>query len=85
MCYAIIIPFLSRKYKLSKCIRGCFFQDGKLQPDPVRFPSGIPAMADYIHKLGMIGSYEELEFEKVVGEYLVSDLFISSGVKVRSA
>ena len=23
-------------------------ENGKLQPDPVRFPSGIPALADYV-------------------------------------
>lgn len=35
-------------------------KDGKLQPDPVRFPSGIPALADYIHKLGLkFGLYED--------------------------
>ena len=33
--------------------------EGKLQPDPKRFPSGIPALADYIHKLGLkFGIYE---------------------------
>ena len=25
--------------------------EGKLQPDPVRFPSGIPALAEYVHKV----------------------------------
>jgi hypothetical protein len=24
-------------------------KDGKLQPDPDRFPSGIPALADYVN------------------------------------
>ena len=34
--------------------------DGKLQPDPKRFPSGIPALADYVHKLGLkFGIYED--------------------------
>jgi len=34
--------------------------EGKLQPDPKRFPSGIPALADYIHKLGLkFGIYED--------------------------
>ncbi|XP_074618433.1 alpha-N-acetylgalactosaminidase-like [Acropora palmata] len=35
--------------------------DGQLQPDPERFPSGIPALARYIHskglKLGIYGDY----------------------------
>merc|ERR1712176_413864 len=26
---------------------------GELQPDPQRFPSGIKALADYVHKLGL--------------------------------
>ena len=34
--------------------------EGKLQPDPKRFPSGIPALADYVHKLGLkFGIYED--------------------------
>merc|ERR1712142_246872 len=34
--------------------------EGKLQPDTKRFPSGIPALADYIHKLGLkFGIYED--------------------------
>ena len=34
--------------------------EGKLQPDPKRFPSGIPALAEYIHKLGLkFGIYED--------------------------
>ena len=27
--------------------------NGKLQPDWDRFPSGIPALADYVHSLGL--------------------------------
>ena len=35
--------------------------DGKLQPDPKRFPSGIPALADYVHKLGLkFGIYGDI-------------------------
>ena len=38
----------------------CRSPEGKLQPDPKRFPSGIPALADYIHKLGLkFGIYED--------------------------
>ena len=34
--------------------------EGKLQPDPARFPSGIPALAEYVHKLGLkFGIYED--------------------------
>ncbi|XP_045204113.2 alpha-N-acetylgalactosaminidase-like [Mercenaria mercenaria] len=33
---------------------------GKLQPDPDRFPSGIRALADYVHNLGLkFGIYED--------------------------
>jgi alpha-galactosidase len=32
--------------------------DGKLVPDPVKFPSGIKGVADYVHKLGLkLGIY----------------------------
>ena len=35
-------------------------EDGKLQADPDRFPSGIPALADYVHGLGLkFGIYED--------------------------
>ena len=35
--------------------------DGKLQPDAKRFPSGIPALADYVHKLGLkFGIYGDI-------------------------
>ncbi|CAG0921212.1 unnamed protein product [Notodromas monacha] len=33
---------------------------GRLQPDPIRFPSGIKALADYIHSKGLkFGIYED--------------------------
>lgn len=39
--------------------------DGQLQPDPERFPSGIPALANYIHskglKLGIYGGTRALQ------------------------
>ena len=36
------------------------FQDGSLQPDNERFPSGIRALADYVHSLGLkFGIYED--------------------------
>jgi len=35
-------------------------KDGSLQADPERFPSGIPALSAYIHKLGLqFGIYED--------------------------
>lgn len=37
--------------------------DGKLVADPIRFPSGIKSLADYIHKLGLkIGIYSSAGF-----------------------
>ena len=34
--------------------------EGKLRPDPKRFPSGIKALADYIHSKGLkFGIYED--------------------------
>ncbi|KDR23773.1 alpha-N-acetylgalactosaminidase-like [Zootermopsis nevadensis] len=34
--------------------------DGRLQPDPQRFPSGIKALADYVHSRGLkFGIYED--------------------------
>ncbi|XP_052277678.1 alpha-galactosidase A-like isoform X2 [Dreissena polymorpha] len=35
--------------------------DGRLQPDPARFPSGIKALADYIHSKGLrLGIYADM-------------------------
>jgi alpha-N-acetylgalactosaminidase len=35
-------------------------ENGKLQPDPIRFPSGIKALSDYVHSLGLkFGIYED--------------------------
>lgn len=35
-------------------------ENGKLQPDPTRFPSGIKALSDYVHSLGLkLGIYED--------------------------
>ncbi len=37
-----------------------FVEDGSLQPDNQRFPSGIRALADYVHSLGLkFGIYED--------------------------
>lgn len=36
-------------------------EQGRLQPDPDRFPSGIPALANFIHSKGLnFGIYEDL-------------------------
>lgn len=35
-------------------------EEGKLQPDPKRFPGGIEGVSDYVHKLGLkFGLYED--------------------------
>jgi len=44
-------------------------KDGLLVPDPKRFPSGIKALADYVHKLGLkFGIYEDCG-SATCGEY----------------
>jgi len=41
---------------------------GRLQPDPKRFPSGIKALADYIHKLGLkFGIYGDIGTKTCAG------------------
>lgn len=43
-------------------------EGGELQADPVRFPSGIKALADYVHKLGLkFGIYEDYGTETCGG------------------
>ncbi len=43
-------------------------QDGTLQPDNQRFPSGIRALADYVHSLGLkFGIYEDYGTETCEG------------------
>ncbi|XP_045582354.2 alpha-N-acetylgalactosaminidase [Procambarus clarkii] len=47
------------------CLDDCWLDherdaDGKLQPDPKRFPSGIKALADFMHERGLrFGIYED--------------------------
>lgn len=42
--------------------------DGSLQPDPDRFPSGIKALADYVHNLGLkFGIYEDFGTKTCAG------------------
>lgn len=43
-------------------------QDGSLQPDYDRFPSGIRALADYVHSLGLkFGIYEDYGTQTCAG------------------
>lgn len=43
-------------------------KDGKLQPDPERFPSGIAALADFVHQLGLkFGIYEDFGVRTCAG------------------
>jgi len=43
-------------------------EDGRLEPDPARFPSGIKALSDYVHKLGLkFGIYEDFGTETCGG------------------
>ncbi|XP_050728352.1 alpha-N-acetylgalactosaminidase-like [Eriocheir sinensis] len=56
--------YLSAGYDVV-CLDDCWMDmerdaDGRLQPDSSRFPSGIPALADFIHTLGLkFGIYED--------------------------
>ncbi len=45
---------------LDDCWHGERDTDGFIQPDPVRFPSGMKALADYVHSKGLkIGLYSD--------------------------
>jgi len=45
---------------IDDCWQGERDKDGFIQPDPVRFPSGIKALADYIHSKGLkFGIYSD--------------------------
>ncbi|XP_060599688.1 alpha-N-acetylgalactosaminidase-like isoform X1 [Ruditapes philippinarum] len=52
--------------------------DGKLQPDPVRFPNGMKHLADYIHskglKLGIYGDMGTLTCKKYPGSKFYLEL-----------
>ncbi|MER6127396.1 ricin-type beta-trefoil lectin domain protein [Streptomyces sp. NPDC001795] len=62
--------------------------NGNLVPDPVRFPNGIKAVADYVHSLGMkLGIYEDAGTQTCAGlpgslghETQDANLFASWGV-----
>ncbi|XP_067663460.1 alpha-galactosidase A-like [Haliotis asinina] len=51
------------------CIDDCWLSksrdsDGRLQPDPDRFPHGMKALADYVHSKGLkLGIYEDVGSE----------------------
>ncbi|XP_064608971.1 alpha-N-acetylgalactosaminidase-like [Liolophura sinensis] len=50
--------------------------NGRLQPDPDRFPSGIPALAKYIHGKGLkIGIYQDFGV-KTCGGYPGSEFYM---------
>ncbi|XP_043823120.1 alpha-N-acetylgalactosaminidase [Dromiciops gliroides] len=43
-------------------------EDGRLMADPKRFPSGIKALADYVHSLGLkLGIYEDMGNKTCMG------------------
>ncbi len=45
---------------IDDCWHGARDADGFIQPDPVRFPSGMKALADYVHGLGLkLGLYSD--------------------------
>uniref|UniRef100_A0A8D2L6B2 Alpha-galactosidase n=2 Tax=Varanus komodoensis TaxID=61221 RepID=A0A8D2L6B2_VARKO len=75
------------------CIDDCWMaptrdEQGRLQPDPKRFPSGISRLADYVHSKGLkLGIYADVGnktcagFPGTYGHYeLDADTFASWGV-----
>lgn len=55
--------------------------DGKLQPDPSRFPNGIPALADYVHSKGLkFGIYEDFGV-RTCGGYPGSEFYLQMDAK----
>ena len=42
--------------------------DGRLVPDPVKFPSGISGVADYVHSKGLLLGITKAEFETLVAK-----------------
>jgi alpha-galactosidase len=45
---------------IDDCWQGARDENGNIQPDPVRFPSGMKALGDYIHSLGLkFGIYSD--------------------------
>ncbi len=48
-CIQIIIFLLFSLVNLDDCWQMSRDAQGIIQPDPTTFPSGIPALADYVH------------------------------------
>ena len=45
---------------IDDCWHGARDRDGFIQPDPERFPSGMKALADYVHSTGLnLGIYAD--------------------------
>lgn len=54
---------------LDDCWHGERDERGFIQPDPERFPSGMKALADYVHSLGLkIGIYSDAGWKTCAGE-----------------
>ncbi len=53
---------------IDDCWHGERGADGKIQPDPERFPSGMKALADYVHAKGLkLGIYSDAGWETCGG------------------
>ena len=53
---------------LDDCWHGERDEQGFIQPDPERFPSGMKALADYVHSLGLkIGIYSDAGWKTCAG------------------
>jgi alpha-galactosidase len=51
--------FASKVWKILQLLDDCWASvdrdaNGNIQPDPTRFPSGIPALANYVHERGLL-------------------------------
>ena len=58
-----------RYVNMDDCWHGQRDADGFIQPDPERFPSGIRALADYVHSLGLyLGIYSDAGSETCGGK-----------------
>jgi alpha-galactosidase len=53
---------------IDDCWHGERDAEGRIQPDPERFPSGMKSLADYIHSLGLkIGIYSDAGWKTCAG------------------
>lgn len=48
-----VMAFACRNANADDCWQVDRFTNGSIIPDPVRFPSGMAAIADYVHALGL--------------------------------